>query len=78
MGLVFDADGVTDPGTETLYRDILKMPQLEHRYVLRREFGLYRRYMAIKPKIETLIAQIGVSSGPELTPLDSQNQRVAR
>jgi hypothetical protein len=63
MGLVFDADGVTELGTETLYRDILKMPELEHRYLLKREFGLYTLYMAFKSRIATLIAQICGRSG---------------
>ena len=54
LGLIFDADGVTEPGTETLYRDILKMPRLEQRLLLRREFGLYTRYRAIKLGMERI------------------------
>ena len=64
MGLIFDADGVTEPGTEILYRDILKIPQLEQRLVLRREFGMYTKYKTIKRKIETTCACVRTPAKP--------------
>jgi hypothetical protein len=60
LGLVFDADGVTEPGTEKLYRDILKIPELEHRYVLKRDGGLHNRCKAIKLEIAEMATRIGV------------------
>ena len=51
MGLTFDADGVTTDGAETLYRKILKIPELEYRLLLRREGTLYTRFLAVTPHI---------------------------
>jgi hypothetical protein len=61
---------VTDPGTETLYRDILKIPEQEFRYVLRREFRLYSRYMAIKQRIATIFGGGPVPEEPVNTPAE--------
>jgi hypothetical protein len=36
LGLTFDADGVNNPGAEKLFRDLLKMPNLEERDVFKR------------------------------------------
>jgi hypothetical protein len=47
LGLIFDADGSSTPGSEHLYRDLLKLPIMQARSVFQREAGvarLYRRY----------------------------------
>jgi hypothetical protein len=51
MGLTFDADGVTTDGAETLYRKILRIPELEHRLLLRRAGTHYSRFLTVRPHI---------------------------
>ncbi len=51
MGLTFDADGVTTDGAETLYRRILRIPELEHRLLLKRPGTHYSRFLAVRPHI---------------------------
>jgi hypothetical protein len=46
-GLIFDVDGATTTGSQTLYRDILKFPHAEFRSVFTRDtkmYGLYKRF----------------------------------
>jgi hypothetical protein len=42
LGLIFDLDGVSTPGTETLYRDILKLPHVELRHIYERPTRMAR------------------------------------
>ncbi|MGD0796999.1 MAG: hypothetical protein ABR910_04665 [Acidobacteriaceae bacterium] len=53
-GLIFDADGATTRGNETLYRDRLKFPRAEYRDVFHRDTKLHRLYKQIKPRIRPL------------------------
>jgi hypothetical protein len=50
-GLVFDADGATTQGNETLYRDRLKFPHVELRDVYYRDTTLHQVYKRLKPRI---------------------------
>lgn len=50
-GLIFDADGATTEGSQTLYRDRLKFPRAEHRDVFFRDTGMYALYKGLRLKL---------------------------
>jgi hypothetical protein len=50
-GLIFDADGATTQGNETLYRNRLKFPHTEFRDVFSRDTRLHQVYKQLKPRL---------------------------
>lgn len=50
-GLIFDADGATTEGNQTLYRNRLKFPHTEYRDVFSRDTKLYKLYKRLQPKL---------------------------
>ena len=56
MGLTFDADGVTTPGTEQLYRDNLRIPHKQYRDVFDRPTRLYRLFQKHRRQFERFVA----------------------
>ena len=62
LGLIFDADGVTTPGTERLYKTIFRMPNEEKRYIFTRTSRLSHLYETHRYKIEKL-RRVAIASG---------------
>jgi hypothetical protein len=54
LGLIFDADGVTTPGTERLYNTIFRMPNEEKRYIFTRTSRWSQLYETHRYKIDKL------------------------
>ena len=54
LGLIFDADGVTTPGTERLYKTIFRMPNEEKRYIFTRTSRRSQLYETHRYKIDKL------------------------
>jgi hypothetical protein len=57
-GLIFDADGATTDGNETLYRDRLKFPHVEFRDVFIRDTRLHKLYKQLKPRLRAQSARL--------------------
>jgi hypothetical protein len=56
MNLTFDSDGVTSPGTENFYRNILGLSKQERRDVFDRETTLERFYQRFRQQFKAVIA----------------------
>jgi hypothetical protein len=56
MNLTFDSDGVTSPGTENFYRNILGLSKQERRDVFDRETILERFYQRFRQQFKAVIA----------------------
>jgi hypothetical protein len=56
LGLTFDVDGAPTPGHEKLYREILKVPNMEYRDVFDRATGLARLFEICRPRIKKAAA----------------------
>jgi hypothetical protein len=56
MNLIFDADGVTSPGAENFYRNILGLSKQERRDVFERETTLERFYQRYRQQFKAVIA----------------------
>jgi hypothetical protein len=54
LGLIFDADGVTTPGTERLYKTIFRMPNEEKRYIFTRTSSWSQLYETHRYEIDKL------------------------
>jgi hypothetical protein len=61
LGLTFDADGVTSPGTENLYQKILGLPRKEFREDFLRTTRFARWYERYRYKIKTVAAVFGLA-----------------
>jgi hypothetical protein len=61
LGLLFDADKVTTPGSEHLYRDLLKLPTVKFRDVFERLTPLGRLYKQHRNRIRRAAAYLGVA-----------------
>jgi hypothetical protein len=59
LGLTFDVDGITTPGSYKLCKDILKFPNTEFRYIFNRASGLARVFLIYRPKIKKAAAFLG-------------------
>lgn len=57
MNLVFDADGVTSPGTQTLYRNMFGLREELRRDVFQRLTFLAQLHQKYRPHLKTLIAR---------------------
>ena len=62
LGLIFDADGVTTPGSERLYKTIFRMPNEERRYIFTRTSRLSQLYETHRYKIDKL-RRVAIASG---------------
>jgi len=63
MRLTFDADGVTTPGTEQLYRDNLRMPHKQYRDVFDRPTTLYQLFQKYRRQFERFVAAFDIPRG---------------
>lgn len=61
MKLIFDVDGVTTPGTQTLYRNMFGLKSEERRDVFVRRATLERLRQKYRPLIKTLIGRSTIS-----------------
>jgi hypothetical protein len=62
LGLIFDADGVTTPGTERLYKTIFRMPNEEKRYIFTRTSRWSQLYETHRYKIDK-VRRAAIASG---------------
>ena len=56
LGLIFDADGVTSPGSDYLYKQILGLKEEEARDVFTRAALLPRLYEKCRPTFRKVVA----------------------
>ncbi len=52
LGLIFDTDGCSTPGSRTLYKDLLRIPNEEFRDVFERVTKLQRWYVALRQGLD--------------------------